>query len=389
MAKNSKIEWTTHTYNPWIGCTKVSDGCKNCYAETLDRNRFSKTMDGGTKQAPVRHWGAGAPRHRTNTRHEVLGWNKEAKEKPHRCERCHSRYTTEKRLEYKGRCPNWIQVGDKPDALEDCNGTITENHVPRVFSSSLADVFDAEAPLEWFEDLLQLIDDTPNLNWLLLTKRPENIIPRMDAAMNGNFEPERTFLHHMPHVWLGTSVENQAMADKRIPLLLGVQAKARFLSCEPLLGSVDLAEWMAPTLQACVAHHHRTGHDGGGFGEHYRCDGCDYSRDENRLIHWVICGGESGPGARPMHPDWAQALCDQCAFAGVPFLFKQWGEFAPDEHGETVMLASGKILTRNEFITTSSHTRSDLDTGAALSRVGKQAAGRHLDGQLHDEYPAL
>lgn len=236
MSENTKIEWADHTFNPWEGCTKVGPGCDNCYAE----NRNSR-FGGGQ----AINWGPGAPRRRTSPANwnKPRKWNEEAK-------RLGIRY--------------------------------------RVFCASLADVFDNAVPLQWREDLFNLIAATPNLDWLLLTKRIGNA-PAMVSIIPG----------HLPqNVWLGITVVNQAEANRDIPKLLAIPASVRFLSMEPLLGPVDLRQaHIAPV----------------------------------RLprVDWVIVGGESGPGARPMHPDWARSLRDQCNAAGVPFLFKQWGEWIP------------------------------------------------------------
>jgi protein gp37 len=300
MSQNTKIEWATHTFNPWIGCTKVSPGCANCYAEAHDR-RFG----GG-------HWGKGVPRKRTSEANwrKPLKWDRDAQE-----------------------------------------------NRPRVFCASLADWLDDEVPIEWLADLLGLIHSTPNLDWLLLTKRPENWLHRMALAqsitVDGNPFPtvrkltDKWFAGRPPaNVWIGTTVEDQTRADERIPALLKIPAKVRFLSCEPLLGPVDFAKggcaaWMG-------------------------------------LIEWVICGGESGPNARPMHPDWARTLRDQCAAACVPFFFKQWGEWIPFGMGASYMQSfkEAKLLPNGPGA-----------TGWPVYRVGKKLAGRQLDGREHSEFP--
>lgn len=248
MAENSGIEWTHHTFNPWIGCTKVSAACDHCYAEAWDAR--------GLQGQPTR-WGPRAERTRTSAGNwsKPRTWNSKAKA-------AGVRY--------------------------------------RVFCASLADVFDNHKSIlpEWRADLWRLIDATPHLDWLLLTKRPQNIAKMLPADWGDG----------RPNVWLGTTVENQTEADRRIPPLLDVPARVRFLSCEPLLGPVDLrsipwdeAAWVnALTGQIKFSDHFWT------------------------RIDWVICGGESGKDARPMHPDWARSLRDQCIAAGVPFLFKQW-----------------------------------------------------------------
>lgn len=280
MSENTKIEWCDHTFNPWTGCTKVSPGCANCYAEGW-ANRYG-----------IVKWGPGAPRRRTSAANWKLPvkWNLEAERK--RVRDLHS----------------WPAGKPMPD------------NRPRVFCASLADWLDDEVPVDWLADLLCLIRSTPHLDWLLLTKRPENWQPRLHAVLHHLSEQDGAFTvetqandrwWHVQHwldgdyphnIWLGTTVENQDMADKRIPQLLRIPAKVRFLSCEPLLERVDL--W-----------------------------GTGATRDNGNGIDWLICGGESGPRARAMHPDWARFLRDQCQAANVPYFFKQMGgirkPFAP------------------------------------------------------------
>lgn len=228
MAENSGIEWTHHTFNPWIGCTKVSPACDHCYAEAWD-HRF-----GGER------WGPHAPRTRTKTWGNPVKWNRKAE---------------------------------------------AEGVRYRVFCASLADVFDNHKSIEtsWRRELWKLIEDTPHLDWLLLTKRPQNI---------KRFSPW-AFGTYPKNVWIGTTVENQEEADRRIPHLLDVPAHVRFLSCEPLLGPVNLRPSM--------------GWLGGATG-----------------LNWVITGGESGENFRHADPRWFTHLRDQCAATNVPFLFKQW-----------------------------------------------------------------
>jgi len=241
--ENSHIEWTDHTFNPWIGCTKVSPGCLHCYAEARDQ-RF-----GGGE-----HWGKGAPRQRTSAAYwkAPFQWNRECR----------------------------------------VHGTRL-----RVFCASLADVFDDEVNECWRHDLFGLIRSTPFLDWQLLTKRPEkakSYLAQLAADFGG--DPETWCF---PNVWLGVSVEDQSRADERIPILLSIPARVRFLSCEPLLESVSLPF-------TCF---------GNGSDTYGRMDG----------IHWVICGGESGPGARQMQLTWAYDLKHQCERAGVAFFMKQLG----------------------------------------------------------------
>lgn len=332
MAENTKIEWTDHTFNPWEGCQKVGPGCDNCYAETRNA-RFA----GG--QAV--NWGPGAPRRRTTPSNwnKPLKWNKQA-------ELQQAAWDGFKKTH--------------PDLTDD--GLIAKGFIkprrPRVFCASLADVFDNAVDPQWRADLFGLIMKTPHLDWLLLTKRIGNVKPMLAELAHGS-DPDLSLLDMMPlpNVWIGATIVNQEEADRDIPKLLAVPAKVRFLSMEPLLGPVDLR------FTNGLVH---------------GCDAADYQLD------WVIVGGESGPGARPMHPTWARFLRDQCQEAGVPFLFKQWGEWMPAEKdGNTVKLTfpiDGPHGPANpEF--------HDWPDGACSARVGKKAAGRLLDGRTWDEFP--
>lgn len=238
MAKNSAIEWTDHTFNPWIGCQKVSPGCDNCYAEELMVNRWKKV-----------EWGPGAERKRTSLTNwrQPLKWNREAQAASRRA---------------------------------------------RVFCASLADVFDNAVPNEWRDDLFELIRQTPALDWMLLTKRPQNL----EAMLPHDWD----LAANWPNIWLGVSVENQEEADRRIPILQQTPARLRFLSCEPLLGPIDLTNHIGP------------------FNHWAPCP-----------ISLVIVGGESGYNRRPMNLQWARDLRDQCADAEVPFFMKQIDKVEP------------------------------------------------------------
>jgi len=232
---------------------------------------------------------------------------------------------------------------------------------PRVFPS-LCDPFEDRIDLlPWRAEFFELIEKTPELDWLLLTKRPENVlgmVPHMSWYGTNDFA--RTHCRFPSNLWLGTSVENQEAADKRIPHLLEVPAKVRFLSCEPLLGPIDfvLAKENQDTLfgSQVVGANVLAGRVETRFqnGAVY----LDQAVDERR-VHWVIVGGESGSDARPMHPDWVRGIRDQCVTAGVPYLFKQWGRHAPDENGK---------LWRHS---------------------SKHHAGRILDGRTWDEQPKV
>jgi protein gp37 len=240
MGTNTKILWCDHTFNAWWGCLKVSEECKNCYAETFAK-RVGRDI-----------WGPAATTDRWIL--SEANWKKPFQ---------------------------WNREAEK------------ERLYHRVFCSSMSDVFeDHPAVIESRKRLWDVIEQTSWLNWLLLTKRPENILK---MSPWGNNWPE--------NVWVGTSVGTQARAIERIPELLKVPAKVRFLSCEPLLEAVDLTSWL-PELQ------------------------------------WIICGGESGPRHRPFNPQWARSLRDQCLETNIPFFFKQHGGLHHDSGGN---LLDGQI----------------------------------------------
>lgn len=224
------IEWTAtdghpgFSFNPWVGCERVSPGCDHCYAETWSRRTGQPQLWTGERRRTSReNW------------RKPLRWN----------------------------------------ALAQAAGVRS-----KVFCASLADVFDNKVPVEWRHDLWDLIGKCPDLDWLLLTKRPQNaakMIPWKHGA-------------DMPQVWIGATAENQVEADRRIPYLRTLPARVRFLSVEPMLG---------PTTPCLTG------------------------------IDWVICGGESGKGRRPFDPDWARALLDACRWHKVPFFMKQWDKVQP------------------------------------------------------------
>jgi protein gp37 len=268
------IEWTDHTWNPWIGCQAVSCACDFCYAE-----------------ATVKRFGGDfAERRRTSEQNwnQPFRWNRQA--------------------EAEGR-----------------------RH--RVFTCSFADFFDNKVPLEWRLDAWAVIHDTPWLDWQILTKRPQNIVAMLPSDWGDGWS----------NVWLGTTVENQKEADRRIPVLLDVPAAKRFLSCEPLLGPVDL-------------------------------DDVGLTK-----VDWVIAGGESGLHARPTHPDWFRDLRDQCVEAGVPFFMKQ--------HGEWIGVPDLRNLPGGNGPGFGAFDHHPYDQEHEAIRVGKKLAGKTLDGREWQEFP--
>jgi protein gp37 len=248
----------------------------------------------------------------------------------------------------------------------------------RIFVCAHGDLFHEGVPDEWIDRVFAVMALSPQHQFQVLTKRPERMRRWFDTDAEGrvwdlSMDPgfDASALPSpdwpLPNVWLGVSVEDQPTADARIPLLLATSAAVRFVSAEPLLGPVDLTRW--------------SGLEG----------------DADFGLDWVIVGGESGPGARPMHPDWARSLRDQCAAAGVAFFFKQWGEWAPHKpqaggdlggdvragrvvavhpsgrDGAAIMAATGKVQSEPGTV--------------YMRRVGKRAAGRLLDGRAHDDMP--
>ncbi len=311
MADNSAIEWTDATWNPVTGCTEVTPGCDNCYAKTF-----------------AERW-RGTPGHYFEQGFDVVL---------------------------------------RPDKL---TLPLTWHKPRRVFVNSMSDLFHKDVPDEYIARVWTVMAATPQHTYQLLTKRHGRMrsvvrrlawrTPTMKERAHGvsgsiaYVQSDESLNDHLgrpqvlPNVWLGVSVEDQDRANLRIPALIDTPAAVRWLSCEPLLGPVDLRRTDKDALV-----------DGG--------------------IDWVVVGGESGHGARPMAPHWARDLRDQCTSAGVPFFFKQWGEWAPngfrgigDFRGKELL--SGPVLD-------------DMGHREVIERVGKKAAGRELDGRTWDEYPS-
>lgn len=297
MSENSKIEWTDDTYNPWRGCVKVSPACKNCYAEVSTPVRVARA-------AGRELWG-GTLRDRLKDLNAPLRWN----QKPWVCGLCGHTMTEEESKGYRS-CPRGTHLA--------------AHHRRRVFCLSLGDWLDEDVPIEWLADLLKMIHDTPNLEWQLLTKRPENWRTRLKLAIENawsRFAPEllceknssgtnwllsiEQWIYNVPpaNVWIGTTVENQDQ-DHRVAEILKIPAKVRFLSVEPMLSEIQIPLHLNAKF--------------GRLNERF-----EEVEKPDKKIHWVICGGESGPKKRPMNLEWARSLRDQCKAAGVPFFFKQ------------------------------------------------------------------
>jgi protein gp37 len=228
VAEKTEISWTDSTFNPWIGCQKVSAGCDNCYAETLMDKRYHKVQ-----------WGPHGERKRTSAANwrQPIRWNKNATD------------------------------------FQAAHG-----HRQRVFCASLADVFDNQVDPSWRIDLFDLIGETEKLDWLLLTKRPENIAKMLPT----NWEDRKGW----SNVWLGTTCEDQAAYERRWPILSRIPCSVRFISYEPAIGPLTI-------------------------------------RNHEAKPDWLICGGESGHGYRDMPASWANDIGWDCKTANVPFFMKQ------------------------------------------------------------------
>lgn len=341
MGDKSGIEWTDATWNPVTGCTKVSQGCKHCYAERIWKRPYPNRAFTDVQCHPDR---LGQP----------MRWSKPR----------------------------------------------------RIFVNSMSDLFHEAVPFEFIAAIFAIMGVTTRHTYQILTKRPERMLeffrwcadesedwmkpPTGDGWQD---QPDAMFIKHSPYlsgtgpynnllpwkgydncgpvypyenVWLGVSVENQETADERIPLLLQTPGAVRWISAEPLLGPVELRDWLYGPAPA---------------------------------IDWVVAGGESGPKARPSHPDWFRGIRDQCLQPGVPFHFKQWGQWAPARRGAEshLMKVDGTLVTKEQATQTRkiddyrSMDEDFIDRGhpgwARVRRVNKKLAGRTLDGETWDQYP--
>ncbi|WP_280455457.1 DUF5131 family protein [Nocardia brasiliensis] len=343
------IEWTEETWNPTTGCTRISEGCDHCYIERtppmrMAHRRFDGPQIGASTGVLLHPDRLGKP----------LRW----------------------------RSPR------------------------RVFVNSMSDLFHDDIPDELIARVFAVMASTPRHTFQILTKRAARMRTLLGskgfcslvddawysrpAWLSATVPDGREAGHPydrwpLPNVWLGVSAESQRWADIRIPQLLDTPAAVRWISAEPLLGPVDLAPWL-PGECTCGSiplplPMHR-----------YGCPALKW-----RGLDWVVAGGETGPGARPMHPDWARSLRDQCCRGGAAFFFKQWGDWGYQERPEWplgdawsrpdrhcwVDRATGETKPFGAFTGTD-----DLDH-ALMHRVGKKAAGRHLDRREWDEYPEV
>lgn len=368
---DTRIEWADKVWNPVTGCKKVSQGCKNCYAERLHDLRHQAYQEG--KKVPAQY------------------------AEPFETVQLH------------------------PDRLED---PLHWKKPARIFVNSMSDLFHEDVPFKFIDQVFVAMKLAWWHTFMVLTKRPQRMHEYMTKYTNGGWDRWEIIRHDaiekrgsdsttastvwpFRNVWLGVSVEDQKTADERIPVLLQTPAAVRFVSCEPLLGAVDL-RW----VKGKEGGHYDFINGAAVWGytprKNYE-DPSGWKIIDNRppefgivdhlKLDWVICGGESGPGARPMHPDWARGLRDQCHAAGVPFFFKQWGEWAhegqiwKDPMAPMIQLADAINPKAYQIIMNGRQSPEErgwqFEDRSISYRVGKKAAGRALDGKEWDEFPEV
>jgi protein gp37 len=339
---DTRIEWASKVWNPVVGCSLASPGCTNCYAMRMAwRLQNMASRPDGAGNFHLDHY--------------------------------------EGTVQQSNGGPVWTgKVNVAPDDV--LLAPLRRKKPTDYFVNSMSDLFHPSVPFEVVDRVFAVMALTPQHTYKILTKRSA----RMREYLTGKHrnpqgwppEADKLLFHNWPlsNVWLGVSVEDQRRADERIPDLLATPAAVRFISAEPLLGPINLrhrrengdeistTNWLHGTWQIID-------------GDHMRCG----NLFDKAKLDWVIVGGESGPGARPMHPDWARSLRDQCAAANVPFLFKQWGEWAPSLSGHSIApdgSSPGPELWNH------------VDT-AWVNRIGKKRAGRLLDGVEHNGMPEV
>lgn len=355
MAQESAISWTDSTFNPWIGCTKVGPACDGCYADALmgQGGRHKRATWGGPGQRSV------LSRTAPSTWAAPVKWNKA-----------------------QGAA---VEAWEAVQAAHDAVGST--NTLPRpapwfVFCASLSDVFDKDAPVEWRRDLFDLIRATPHLTYLLLTKRPQNIV-KLFTAQASMVQPFPASNFAWPrNAAIGCTVVTQAEADRDVPHLLkaavALNPAFTFLSMEPLLEAVDLRRLSTMAYRGGEGLDALTGS---------LLDFTGWSVGHvGARVDWVITGGETDQGghkARPTPPGAFASLRDQCSAAGVPLHHKQngeWSQFGVDQ------LADGSLnlLGRPDDVTTGQRVQLG---DAIMQKVGKAKSGRLLDGVEHNARP--
>lgn len=370
MGLTTGIDWCDSTWGVLRGCSPVSDGCKHCYAANM-AHRFG------------------------NPGHPFVGLTKTS-----------GQFNGNVQF-FEKHLLDPLKWGPMPYSTDN---ELNITRPRRIFVDSMSDLFHENVTDKIRDRIFAVMALCPQHTFQVLTKRPERMLKYFtEKHRNPQGWPEENYdvqtcirlsfggllggrklpngrpdvvnffksgradrygeadarvfsQWPLPNVWLGVSVENQAAADERIPLLLQTPAAKRFVSCEPLLGMVDLGKLILPEPSFFSA-------------QECSVDALSVRIDDRLGLNWVICGGESGPGARPMHPDWARMLRDQCQEAGVPFFFKSWGEWAPRHDLECNLPGIKGKLWYN------------IDPDTSMCRVGKKAAGSLLDGVEYKQFP--
>ena len=315
----TKIEWTDETWNPITGCSHAgSPGCDHCYAK-----RMAQRLKGR------------------------YGYPKD----------------------------NPFKVTFHPGRLDQ---PLRWKKPRRIFVVSMGDLFHEDVEWNWQYKIFEIMLINQDHTYLILTKRPEQMKKvLLDIWFHlGRNYPESKPDFPLKNIWLGVTCENQEQADKRIPILLQIPAAVKFVSIEPMLGPIDIVPYIGYLTHECECGFHRDEMHIFPMGSNWLCPECGKMTINREAISWVIVGGESGPGARPMHPDGARSIRDQCQAAGVPFFFKQWGEWCS-------VIDSG--THHSPFVL--KNKKHDFEDGETVFQFGKKKAGRILDGRTWDEYP--
>ncbi len=303
---NNKISWTEQTWNPVVGCTRISPGCRGCYA-----HRMAKRQAGMARAKRAKGQDPGRSAH------------------------------------YE-KVENWDGIELVPEALGD---PLRWRKPRRVFVCSMSDLFHPDVPFSYIREVWDKMYSAPRHTFQILTKRPA----RMLEFMNSEWLPGRGIRYPLDNVHLGVTAEDQERADERIPILLQIPAAFYYVSLEPLLSDIRFhSRWLS-------GYHYESGP----LAE-------DIRRVENNSLNLVIAGGETGPGARPMHPAWPRSLRDQCASAGVGFHFKSWGEWLDAFTCAQMGLLDGRTYPSHKW-----------PDGSTSFRVGAKRAGHLLDGEVH------
>jgi protein gp37 len=381
----TNIEWADKVWNPIAGCSVISPGCTNCYAMAmayrLEAISIANEANRGGDPGPLRHY-------RDLTKETRGG-------------------------------PVWtgkIAIASELTMMQ----PLRWKKPARIFVNSMSDLFHEAVPNDVIDRVFAVMALAPQHTFLVLTKRAERMRdwvsamnfarllavvpigtwPISYAEARAKLDPAGSRLARalydarfpelpLPNVWLGVSVEDQARADARIPLLLATPAAVRWISAEPQIGPIDLRRWLADACPNCLRPECAPTLRSDGAEVFSKC-GRFVMETPRSLLDWVVAGGESGPGARPMHPDWARTLRDQCEDAGVPFFFKQWGAWKHGSDfaaGNKVVTTDGRVIAFDQDAIRAADRDAPIGNPQVMRRVGKAAAGRELDGRTHDAFP--